>query len=71
MHMTDEADWREWISSGEKRNPYIPSSPDVVYADTGWSGWENFLNGPIEEGYPDVFSNNYQRGRWLRGPLAE
>lgn len=31
-----QADWEDWIDAGEKRNPYVPSQPDVVYADAGW-----------------------------------
>ena len=45
---TTEDDWREWIEDGEKRNVYIPSHPDEVYADKGWISWVDFLNGPIE-----------------------
>ena len=67
MFMTDEADWREWIESGEKRNPYVPSYPDEVYADKGWAGWDDFLNGPIET-LSDVMRPGYKRGKWLRGP---
>ena len=45
MWFTTEEDWREWIETGEKRNAYIPSRPDEVYASS-WQGWEDFLNGP-------------------------
>jgi hypothetical protein len=37
-----EDDWRQWISLGEKRNPYIPSRPDEYYGDQ-WVSWEHFL----------------------------
>ena len=69
MHFTEEADWRQWIDDGEKRNPYIPSMPDEVYADAGWAGWDDFLNGPIEE-LSDILKPGYRRGKWLKGPLS-
>tara|TARA_B110001452_G_scaffold58769_1_gene45604 strand:+ start:308 stop:838 length:531 start_codon:yes stop_codon:yes gene_type:complete len=68
MHFTEEEDWRQWINDGEKRNPYIPSYPDEVYAQEGWSGWQDFLNGPIED-LSTILKPGYQRGKWLRGPL--
>mmetsp|Transcript_53449 Transcript_53449/g.98861 ORF Transcript_53449/g.98861 Transcript_53449/m.98861 type:complete len:190 (-) Transcript_53449:123-692(-) len=41
-----EAEWREWIANGEKRNAYIPSQPDKYYGDLGqWRGWAYFLHG--------------------------
>jgi hypothetical protein len=40
MFFTSEADWRDWIDAGEKRNPYIPCEPDKIYADAGWQGWD-------------------------------
>mmetsp|Transcript_21754 Transcript_21754/g.28162 ORF Transcript_21754/g.28162 Transcript_21754/m.28162 type:complete len:148 (-) Transcript_21754:3217-3660(-) len=40
-------EWRNWVASGEKRNPYIPNRPDVCYADE-WKGWSHFLLG-VEE----------------------
>ena len=70
MPFESEEDWNEWIDAGEKRNPYVPSSPDVVYKDKGWCGWDDFLNGPIEPGEV-VFQKGYKRGTWLRGPLAD
>ena len=48
MWFTTEEDWMDWISAGEKRNPYIPSRPDEAYRDQ-WISWTDFLNGPIEE----------------------
>lgn len=48
MWFATEKDWRTWISNGEKRNPYIPSNPEVVYADD-WISWSDFLNGPFRE----------------------
>ena len=39
-----EEEWRQWIEDGEKRNAYIPSSPDVYYGKRGeWKGWDHFL----------------------------
>ena len=70
MHMDDEADWRGWIDDGEKRNPYVPSAPDVVYKDKGWAGWDDFLNGPIED-LSTILDPNYKRGVWLKGPLSK
>ena len=43
-----EDEWRQWIEDGEKRNSYIPSSPDVYYGKRGlWKGWDHFLG--VEE----------------------
>jgi hypothetical protein len=47
-HMETEEDWKEWIDNGEKKTPLIPSKPDEVYADSGWEGWHDFLNEPID-----------------------
>ena len=69
MHMEDETDWRDWIADGEKRNPYVPSNPDVVY-DSEWAGWHDFLNGPIEDA-SITSREDYKRGKWLQGPLSE
>jgi hypothetical protein len=39
-----EEDWKNWIAMGEKRNPYIPSEPDLYYGRLGeWISWEHFL----------------------------
>lgn len=39
-----EDEWKQWIDDGEKRNAYIPSSPDVYYGKRGeWKGWDHFL----------------------------
>ncbi|KAL3928589.1 MAG: hypothetical protein SGPRY_002325 [Prymnesium sp.] len=70
MHLCKESEWREWIDAGEKRNPYVPSNPEVVYAATGWAGWDDFLNGPIED-LSTILDPKYKRGKWLRGPLAD
>lgn len=43
-------DWQEWISMGEKRNPYIPSAPDEYYGRLGtWVSWDHFLLEPPKE----------------------
>ena len=48
-----EEEWRHWIEDGEKRNSYIPSSPDVYYGKRGeWKGWDHFL-GVVEENEND------------------
>lgn len=70
MPFETEEDWLDWLYNGEKRNPYIPSQPDQVYAEHGWQGWQDFLNGPIEPASV-VLQDNYKRGRWLRGPLHD
>ena len=70
MHLETEDDWREWIADGEKRNPYVPSRPDEVYSDSGWLGFHDFLNGPIED-LSTLLKPGYKRGKWLRGPLAD
>ena len=33
MWFSSEEDWLDWLDRGEKRNCYIPSNPDVIYAD--------------------------------------
>ena len=70
MHLETEDDWREWIADGEKRNPYVPSKPDEVYSDSGWLGFHDFLNGPIED-LSTLLKPGYKRGKWLRGPLRD
>ena len=70
MHLETEDDWREWIADGEKRNPYVPSQPDEVYSESGWLGFHDFLNGPIED-LSTLLKPGYKRGKWLRGPLAD
>jgi len=43
-------DWEDWISMGEKKNPYIPSQPDEYYGRLGqWVSWEHFLLIPPSE----------------------
>ena len=50
-----EDDWREWINMGEKRNTYIPASPDEYYGRLGqWISWDHFL-GKAEP--PDTNNN--------------
>lgn len=52
MAQWDTADeWRGWIESGEKRNPYIPNNPVKYYGDK-WRGWEHFLNGTVSTTSP-------------------
>ena len=70
MPFETREDWMDWIDAGEKRNPYIPSQPDVVYRDQGWESWDDFLNGPVEPANV-VFREVYKRGTWLRGPLSQ
>mmetsp|Transcript_1500 Transcript_1500/g.3335 ORF Transcript_1500/g.3335 Transcript_1500/m.3335 type:complete len:180 (-) Transcript_1500:47-586(-) len=48
MWMQNEIDWEDWLNDG-RRNPYVPSQPDVVYADSGFSTWHDFLNGPFKD----------------------
>jgi hypothetical protein len=39
-----EQEWKSWIATGEKRNPYIPSRPNEYYGKIGkWVSWEHFL----------------------------
>eukprot|EP00316_Scyphosphaera_apsteinii_P022561 CAMPEP_0119341212 /NCGR_PEP_ID=MMETSP1333-20130426/101880_1 /TAXON_ID=418940 /ORGANISM="Scyphosphaera apsteinii, Strain RCC1455" /LENGTH=150 /DNA_ID=CAMNT_0007353131 /DNA_START=21 /DNA_END=473 /DNA_ORIENTATION=- len=70
MPFDTEEDWLVWIENGEKRNPYIPSRPNEIYAESGWAGWQDFLNGPIEPANV-VFQEGYRRGKWLTGPLRD
>jgi hypothetical protein len=47
LRLTRAGDWREYCRSG-KRPIDIPSNPERVYADTGWSGWSDWLgNGNV------------------------
>ena len=52
-----------------ERNPYVPSNPDVIYKEE-WEGWDDFLNGPVEDASV-VLKEGYVQGKWLRGPLSE
>ena len=40
----------------------MPNSPDVVYEERGWAGWDDFLNGPIED-LTDILDPAYKRGK--------
>jgi hypothetical protein len=55
-----EQDWIEWIAMGEKRNPYIPSSPDRYYGKLGqWKGWDHFLGiDPVKKNKNNHNNNN-------------
>ena len=57
----DKEEWKEWIASGEKKNAYVPSDPDVLYEDD-WTSWDDFLNGEIES-LSDIMRPGYKRGR--------
>ncbi len=37
-------EWREYTKSGMKPD-YIPVAPHKVYANDGWAGWTDWLNG--------------------------
>jgi hypothetical protein len=41
------ADWRAYAKSG-KRPPDIPVTPDQVYRDAGWAGFDDWLRGECE-----------------------
>eukprot|EP00873_Tetraselmis_striata_P015604 jgi/Tetstr1/435868/TSEL_024756.t1 len=45
MGLRSKDDWDEWVNEGKKSpwfGPYMPSDPDVIYADE-WEGWDAFL----------------------------
>lgn len=42
LHLNSIFDYRRWANSG-LRPEHIPESPEVVYQNTGWKGWPNFL----------------------------
>lgn len=42
LHVKSQPDWRRYCKSGEK-SADIPSRPDLVYADQGWSGYGDWL----------------------------
>ena len=44
--------------SGEKRMALVPSEPDSVYASSGWSSWDDFLNGPVDPDMPPPKARN-------------
>lgn len=56
--MTSEDEWTEWVMSGEKRMALVPSEPDSVYASSGWSSWDDFLNGPVDPDMPPPKARN-------------
>jgi hypothetical protein len=38
--------FKQWVK--EKNNPVnFPGRPDVIYRGKGWSGWKDFLKGPV------------------------
>ena len=55
-------EWQEWSRSGE-RLTNIPSHPDVVYRDTGWISWPDWL------GYKEAKRSD--SGRKRKGPAHE
>ena len=40
------ADWREYCRTGKRPND-IPSTPNIIYADTGWAGWGDWLGADL------------------------
>ncbi|KAJ8601484.1 hypothetical protein CTAYLR_006699 [Chrysophaeum taylorii] len=40
----NKKEWKQWLASGEKRNPYIPNDPEKYYGDK-FRGWADFLHG--------------------------
>lgn len=44
LGLQSQAEWREFQRS-EACLPGVPSRPDVVYKNSGWSGWKDFLHG--------------------------
>jgi pterin-4a-carbinolamine dehydratase len=45
LGLKSEGDWRAYSKSGT-RPLDIPAAPGVVYRDTGWEGWANWLGTP-------------------------
>jgi hypothetical protein len=53
LGLKSKAEWREYLKSGEAP-PDIPSTPDRMYAETGWAGWADWLGGgPIAPKFDD------------------
>jgi hypothetical protein len=40
--------WQDYVKSGNKPN-YIPSSPNEVYKNRGWTNWDDWLPGEQEK----------------------
>ena len=56
--LVSRSEWKEW-SKSEERPSDIPSSPDQVYKDKGWTSYGDFLG----------YSMGHGAGKWL--PLEE
>ncbi len=42
LRLHNMADWKEWVKSGVRPED-IPTNPNVVYKDIGWSSWGDWL----------------------------
>jgi hypothetical protein len=42
LQLKNTQEWNDWIKSGEKPND-IPSNPNLIYKDTGWIGYGDWL----------------------------
>jgi hypothetical protein len=40
------SDWKEYCKSGKKLGD-IPTAPEIVYANTGWNGWGDWLGSGV------------------------
>lgn len=45
---SSKQEWDDWIASGEKSTPYIPSNPEAYYGDA-FQGWHHFLFGDDDD----------------------
>jgi hypothetical protein len=56
--------WDEWVDEGKKSpylGPYMPSEPDKMYSEAGWTDWDDFLGVPL----PFHEAREYARGLGL------
>lgn len=42
LQLKNTQEWNDWIKNGEKPND-IPSNPNLIYKDTGWIGYGDWL----------------------------
>lgn len=52
QNLENTRDWKKWskgiLEGKDKRPDFIPSQPYIVYKDTGWIDWNDWLKEPIE-----------------------
>jgi hypothetical protein len=42
LKLNGDKDWKKWCKSGKKPDD-IPSAPNIIYKDSGWVSWGDWL----------------------------